>query len=86
MRHKQKKNARRVVHFSYSMHQPWKPSFSPFRTMFFTLSKRQIIISATFILLSDNALNLVTSKILLFGKELKYQSFLMACMVQADVN
>ena len=36
-----------------------------------TLSEREIIISATFILLSANAFNLVKSKILLCGKKFK---------------
>ena len=40
-----------------------------FPTMFSTLSKTEIIIWATFILSSATAFNLVTSKILLFGKE-----------------
>ena len=35
-----------------------------------TLAKTEIIILATFILLSANAFNLVTSKILLFGKSM----------------
>ena len=38
--------------------------------MFSSLSKVEIIIWATFTLLTANAFNLVTSKILLFGKEL----------------
>ena len=39
--------------------------------MFSTLSRREIIILATFDLSSANALNLVSSKTLSFGKELK---------------
>ena len=39
-------------------------------TMFSTLSEREIVISATFILPSANALNLEQSKMLLFGKGL----------------
>ena len=38
--------------------------------MFFSLSERKIIISATFILLSANAFNLDQCNILSFGKEL----------------
>ena len=48
----------------------WKPAFSPFPTMFSTQSKTKIIIWASFILLSANTFNVVTSKILSFGKEL----------------
>ena len=39
--------------------------------VFSTLSRREIIILTTFNLLSANAFNVVMSKILLFGKELK---------------
>ena len=39
-------------------------------TVFSTLSKREIVIIATSNFSSANAFNLVTSKILLFGKEL----------------
>ena len=46
-------------------------SIFSFSTMFSTLSKTEIIIWATFILSSANAFNLVTSRILSFGKELK---------------
>ena len=46
------------------------PAFSPFPTMFSTLSRREIIILATFDLSSAHALNLVNSKILSFGKDL----------------
>ena len=46
------------------------PLFSPFPTMFSTLLKTDIIILGTFYLSSANALNLVKSKKLLFGKEL----------------
>ena len=42
-------------------------AFSPFPTMFSTLSKILLGILATFKLSSANALNLDTSKILLFG-------------------
>ena len=44
--------------------------FSPFPTMFSTLSKREIIILATSNFTSANAFNFVQSKILSFGKEL----------------
>ena len=40
----------------------------PFPIMFSSLSKRKIIILAIFSLSSANAFNLITSKILLFGK------------------
>ena len=43
--------------------------------MFSTLSDREIIISATFILSSANTLNLDQSKILLFGKGLTLSPF-----------
>ena len=46
------------------------PAFFPFPTMFSTLSGTEIIISAAFNLPSANALNLVQSKKLSFGKEL----------------
>ena len=48
----------------------WKPAFSPFPTIFSTLSERKIIISVTFISSSANVFSLVQSKILLCGKEL----------------
>ena len=48
----------------------WKPAFSPFPTMFSTLSKTKIIMSSNSILLSANAFNLDQSKNLMFGKEL----------------
>ena len=48
----------------------WLPSFSPFPTMFSTSSRREIVILATFILLSVNAFKSVMSKILSFGKGL----------------
>ena len=44
---------------------------SIFPKMFSTLSKTEMCVLATFILSSANAFNLVTSKILLFGIELK---------------
>ena len=44
--------------------------FLLFPQCFLTLSKKEIIILATFNFSSANAFNLVTSKILLFGKEL----------------
>ena len=43
-------------------------------TVFSTLSYREIAILATFNLSSANAFNLVMSKILLFGKELRKNS------------
>ena len=46
----------------------WKPAFSPFSTMFSTLSKKKIIILDDFVLSSANALNLDQSGILSFGK------------------
>ena len=42
----------------------WLPAFSPFPTMFSTLSKTEILILATFILLPANAFNLVSSNFL----------------------
>ena len=48
-----------------------KPAFSPFPTMFSPSLKNEIIIWATFNLLAADALNLVQSKNLLFGEELK---------------
>ena len=48
-------------------------AFSTFLAVFSTQSKREILILATLNLLSASAFNLVTSKILLFGKELKEQ-------------
>ena len=50
----------------------WQPAFSAFPTVFSLLSKREIIILALFNLLSEKAFNLITSKILLFGKELMW--------------
>ena len=47
-----------------------KKHFSPSPTVFSTLSKREIIILATFNLSSASALNFAMSKILSFGKEL----------------
>ena len=47
----------------------WQPAFSPFPTVFSSLSKREIIILAMFNLSSENAFNMITSKIL-FDKEL----------------
>ena len=46
-----------------------KLAFPPFTTVFSTLSKREIVILATFNFSSANAFNLVTSKILVFGKD-----------------
>ena len=46
-------------------------AISPFPTMFSTLSNTEIIIFVRFNLSSANALNLVWSKILLFGNELR---------------
>ena len=51
----------------------WFPAFSPFPTVFSTLSKGEIRITATFNLPSTTALNLVLSKNLLFGRKLKDQ-------------
>ena len=48
----------------------WQPAFSPFPTLFSTLSKKEYVILATFNLSSANAFKLVTSKILSFGKGL----------------
>ena len=48
------------------------PAFSPFPTMFSTLSKTEIIILATFNLLSANAFNLDHFRIFSFGKELTH--------------
>ena len=48
--------------------------FFPFPTVLSTLSKREIIILQMFNLSSANALNLVTSKMLWFGKGLKNKS------------
>ena len=45
-----------------------KPAFSPFPIVFSALSKRKIVILATFNLSSANAFNLVMSKNLSFGK------------------
>ena len=44
--------------------------FSPFPTMFSNFSKMEIIIWATFMLLTENGFSMEQSKILLFGKEL----------------
>ena len=49
----------------------WEPAFSPFPTMFSTLSKTNFNFSPAFILSSANAFNLDQSKILSFGKELR---------------
>ena len=46
----------------------WLPAFSPFTTRFSTVSKRELIILATFKLTSANAFNLDQSKILLFDR------------------
>ena len=45
--------------------------FTPFQTMFSTLSKTKIIIKATFDLSSANSLNLVWSKKKLYGKRVR---------------
>ena len=50
----------------------WLPAFSPFPTMFYTLSQTFFAISAAFELLSANALNLDKSNNLSFGKKLTY--------------
>ena len=47
----------------------WKPALSPFCTMFSPLSKREIVILATFNLLSASAFDLAISNFLLFGKD-----------------
>ena len=47
----------------------WLPAFSPFPTMFSTLSTSKTIILATFILLSANVFNLDQAEILSFGKD-----------------
>ena len=47
----------------------WLPAFSPFPTMFSTLSIPNFIFSVTFFLPSANAFNLDQSKILSFGKK-----------------
>ena len=47
-------------------------AFSPFPTMFSTLSRTKIMIVATFNLSSANAFNLDQSRILSFGKELNH--------------
>ena len=48
----------------------WLPAFSPFPTMFSTLSQTVLIIYVTFILSSANALNLDTVKFLSSGNGL----------------
>ena len=55
-----------------------KTSIFSFPTEVSTLSKREIVILATFILLSANAFNLITSKILSFGKGLIYHMSLIS--------
>ena len=50
----------------------WKPAFSPFPTVFSTLSKGEILITTTFDFPSANAVNLVLSKNLLFGRGLMF--------------
>ena len=45
----------------------WYTVFSPFATVFSTLSKREIVILAKFNLSSANAFNLALSKLLSFG-------------------
>ena len=47
----------------------WYQAFSPFPTIFSTLSRREIVILITFDLSSANAMNLVSSKYLSCGKE-----------------
>ena len=47
----------------------------PFRTMFSTLSKTEIVIYVTFILSFANAFSFIKSKKLSFGKELKGNVF-----------
>ena len=48
-----------------------RPAFSPSHTVFSTLTKREIVIIATFDLSSAIAFNLITFKISSFGKELR---------------
>ena len=51
----------------------WLPAFSPFPTLFSTLSRRKITIFGMFNLSSANAFNLVTPKFLSLGKALNDQ-------------
>ena len=53
----------------------WLPAFSPFPTMFSTLPETNFNFSAKFNLSSANAFNMIKSKILSFGKELKLSYF-----------
>ena len=48
----------------------WSPAFSPFFTMFSTISNEENIILFTWNLSSANAFNFVETKIMSFGKEL----------------
>ena len=58
----------------------WLPAFSPFPTLFSTLSKIEIIIYVTIILLSANAFNLDKVKSLSSGNGLNV-SLIMAYMI-----
>ena len=55
---------------------------SPFPTMFSNLTKTEVIILATFNMLSANALDLDKSKSLLFGKELQVHSTKQCLIIQ----
>ena len=57
----------------------WQPAFSPFPTMFSTLSKTEIIIYVTFILSSANAFNLVKVKFLSSGNGLRFTQRISLC-------
>ena len=50
----------------------WQPAFSPFPTVFSTLSQRVIVIFATFNLSSANCFQFGHIQILSFGKELMH--------------
>ena len=50
----------------------WLPAFSPFLTVFSTLSNTEILILAAFNLSSANALNLLQSRKLSFDKGLTH--------------
>ena len=60
------------------------PAFSPFPTVFSTLSKREIIIRGTYDLSSANTFNLVLSKNLSFGKELTEINDMVAQSLEPD--
>ena len=53
------------------MEKCWLPAFSLFPTIVFIVYRTNFTFSVTIILSSANALKLVWSKVLLFGKELK---------------